>query len=81
MATKSKDPYIVALVASSLANLNYTTEASIFTNILKTNQNKTTGAIDGAKSSITNSFGDDLKIETTSLVVIAWIQTDQIGYL
>ena len=68
-------------MASSLANLNHTNEASICTNILKTNQNKTTGAIDGAKTSITNSFGDDLKIETTSLSVIAWIQTDEVGYI
>ena len=68
-------------MASSLTNLNHTNEASIFTNILKTNQNKTTGAIDGAKTSITNSFGDDLKIETTSLSVIAWIQTDEVGYI
>jgi hypothetical protein len=73
VATKTKDPYILALVASSLAKLNHTDEASTFTNMIKTNQNKTTGAIDGAETSITSSFGDDLKIETTSLAVIAWI--------
>jgi hypothetical protein len=36
-------------------------------------QNHTSGAIHGAQSSITNSRGSNLEIETTSLAVLAWL--------
>lgn len=34
------------------------------------------GFVDGAVTSITNSGGDALKIETTSLVILAWLRDD-----
>jgi hypothetical protein len=39
-------------------------------------QNKDTGAVEGAKSSITSSRGLNLLIETTSLCLMNWINQD-----
>lgn len=38
-------------------------------------QNEETGAVEGAKSSITNSRGNNLLVETTSLAVMSWLDT------
>jgi hypothetical protein len=40
-------------------------------------QNKDTGAVEGAKSSITSSRGNNLLIETTSLCLMNWINQDK----
>jgi hypothetical protein len=36
-------------------------------------QNSTSGAVQGAATSITSSFGNTLDIETTSLAMLAWL--------
>jgi hypothetical protein len=35
-----------------------------------------TGAVEGAESSITNSRGNNLLVETTSLALLSWINID-----
>ena len=43
-------------------------------------QNVTSGAVEGADSSITNSRGNNLKTETTALAVLAWLNIDPAFY-
>jgi len=39
-------------------------------------QNSTSGAVQGAATSITSSYGSNLDVETTSLAMLAWLNID-----
>jgi hypothetical protein len=70
-AKDSTDPYFIALVANSLVNRDMKPQAVELLRKLTTMQ-KPEGPIDGAQTSITNSGGRTLQIETTALAVLAW---------
>ncbi|MBX2850881.1 MAG: hypothetical protein KTR15_03945, partial [Phycisphaeraceae bacterium] len=73
-ATEGNDMYIVALGAN-IAQLTKRDEAK---QLLDKLASKLTdeGFVDGAVTSITRSGGDALKIETTSLAILAWLRDD-----
>jgi uncharacterized protein YfaS (alpha-2-macroglobulin family) len=72
-AKTSKDPYFLALVAHSLINRSRQDEGI---DILKkvAEMQKPDGHLDAAETSITGSGGRDLQIETTALVLHAWLK-------
>lgn len=73
-AMKSKDPYVLGLVACSAYNLKENTKADDALNLLLAKQEKN-GSWTGAEHSITYSTGQSLTIETTSLAVMAIIKS------
>jgi len=73
-ATEGEDAYIIALGAN-IAQLVERDEAKQLLDKLATKLTDE-GFIDGAVTSITRSGGDALKIETTSLAILAWLRDD-----
>jgi len=73
-ATEGKDAYIVALGAN-IAQLTQRDEAKSLLDKLA-GMLTDEGFVKGAVTSITNSGGDALKIETTSLTILAWLRDD-----
>ena len=73
-AMKSKDPYVLGLVACSAYNLNEKEKANEALDLLLTKQEKN-GSWTGAEHSITYSTGQSLTIETSSLAVLAIIKS------
>lgn len=73
MSAKSSDPYFLALYSAALFNVDKESEAIEISKKVANMQNKDTGAVEGAKSSITSSRGQNLLIETTSLCLMNWI--------
>ncbi len=73
-AMKSKDPYVLGLVACSAYNLKENAKADEALDLLLTKQEKN-GSWTGAEHSITYSTGQSLTIETTSLAVMAIIKS------
>lgn len=69
-AKKSNDPYMLALMANALFNVKDTKRADELVNIL-VNMQQEAGSWTGKKHSITRSTGQSLQIETTSLVALA----------
>ena len=69
-AKKSNDPYMLALMANALFNVKDTKRADELVNILVSMQQEA-GSWTGKKHSITRSTGQSLQIETTSLVALA----------
>ncbi len=72
-ALKSKDPYILALVANALLNQKDERARNILQILLKT-QN-IDGSFIGKDCSMTGSTGDAFRIETTALVALALQKT------
>ncbi|MEM6505165.1 MAG: alpha-2-macroglobulin family protein [Planctomycetota bacterium] len=92
-ATEGKDAYIIALGAN-IAQLTseywagqkpdefialYESNAAMLRKELATKLSEE-GFIEGAVTSITNSGGDALKIETTSLAILAWLKDEGDAY-
>ncbi len=71
----TKDNYIVALAANIFHLSGDTQTANILSQKLADAVNKE-GAIENAITSITRSGGDALRIETTSLALLAWLKND-----
>jgi alpha-2-macroglobulin-like protein len=68
----SDDPYVVALAALVAARTGDAAGTTSLLARLATKQGKD-GAVEGARTSITGSGGDALKIEATSLAILAWL--------
>jgi len=73
ISESTKDPYILALYSGALFNTGRKDEAIAISAKIVDNQNESTGAVEGAESSITNSRGQSLLLETTSLALINWL--------
>jgi hypothetical protein len=71
-ARTGSDSYLIALAANIAQKMNRDEAASTFMRRLADRQTKE-GYVDGALTSITRSGGQALKIETTSLAVLAWL--------
>ncbi|MCX7044129.1 MAG: MG2 domain-containing protein [Candidatus Sumerlaeota bacterium] len=71
-ASKSEDPYLIALAAGALAETKRKDDAAPLLKHLAAMQDKD-GSIKGAKTTITRSGGQSLLIETASLTVLAWL--------
>ncbi len=71
-AQTSEDPYFLALVANSLLNRAQEPAATALLRKLARKQKQPEGVIEGAQTSITQSSGRDLQIETTALTLLAW---------
>lgn len=69
----ARDPYFLALVANTLLNRSKQAEAVTLLQTIATMQAKD-GSVPGAETSITNSQGRDLLIETTAYAVLGWIK-------
>jgi len=75
-AAGSKDSYIIALGANVAAATGDMPAARALMTRLVAKQDKT-GAVSGAETSITQSDGEALAIETTSLALLAWLNDSQ----
>jgi hypothetical protein len=75
-AKTSKDPYFLALVATSLINRGKTDDGVAFLKTVATAQ-QADGHVDAARTSITGSGGRDLQIETTALAVLGWLKANR----
>lgn len=73
-AKKSNDPYMLALMANALFNNNDVKRADELVNML-INAQQEAGSWTGKKHSITRSTGKALQIETTSLVAMALMKS------
>ena len=71
-AMKNKDPYQLAMSANALYKLNDKNADKVMNELLS-KQNKD-GSFDGTTHSITYSTGQSLKIETTSLAILAMLK-------
>lgn len=76
----SNDPYILSLYAGALVNVGKLEEALEMADRVGQRQNEQNGSVEGAESSITNSRGQSLLLETTSLAVINWLDLDPSRY-
>jgi len=70
------DPYFLGLYSGSLFNVGKKSEALAISKRVAKKQNKETGAVEGAESSITSSNGKNLLVETTSIAMINWLNQD-----
>jgi uncharacterized protein YfaS (alpha-2-macroglobulin family) len=75
-AAASQDPYYLALVANTLLKRGQTKEGLELTNRLVKLQHAD-GYLDALDTSITGSAGRDLRIETTALSLLAWLQANR----
>ena len=73
LARQSDDSYMLALSALVAHASGDSQGAEYFRNKLAQNQ-QTDGHVAGAKTSITRSGGMGLKMETTALAILAWLQ-------
>ncbi len=76
-AIKSEDPYMMALVANALFKANDNRATKLVGELSKLQQKE--GTFNGLTSSVTNSTGHSLTIETTSLAALAMMQAG--GYM
>jgi hypothetical protein len=74
LAKKSNDPYMLALMANALFNMKDTKRAEELVSML-VNLQQEAGSWTGKKHSITRSTGQSLQIETTSLVAMALMKS------
>lgn len=72
-AVKSEDPYMMALMANALFNANDNRATVLVKELVKLQQKD--GSFVGLTSSVTNSTGQSLMVETSSLAVLAMLQT------
>jgi len=73
LSETATDPYFLALYSGALFNAGKADEAKAISKRVVSSQNTETGAVEGAESSITNSRGESLLLETTSLAVVNWL--------
>ncbi|HTM21509.1 MAG TPA: alpha-2-macroglobulin family protein, partial [Kofleriaceae bacterium] len=73
VAAESKDPYLVALAAGTLANVEPKAGGTAHALDRLAEMQGEDGAFHGASHSITRSGGDALDIETTSLAILAML--------
>jgi uncharacterized protein YfaS (alpha-2-macroglobulin family) len=71
-ARESDDPYLLGLVAGSLYKLGKKETARAIAEKILPRRGED-GGVDGASTSITRSGGEALRIETTSLAILAWL--------
>lgn len=71
-AMKTKDPYQLAMSASALQKLKDADAPKAMAELLKTQEKD--GSFNGTTHSITHSTGNSLKIETTSLAILAMLK-------
>jgi hypothetical protein len=71
-AMKNKDPYQLAMSANALAKLNDPRADKVMSELLS--KQNADGSFDGTTHSITYSQGQSLKIETTSLAILAMLK-------
>lgn len=76
----TNDPYILSLYAGALVNVKKFDEAFDIADRVVNSQNEKNGSVEGAESSITNSRGQSLLLETTSLALINWLDLDPSSY-
>ncbi|MBI4945530.1 MAG: carboxypeptidase-like regulatory domain-containing protein [Bacteroidetes bacterium] len=69
---KNKDPYQLAMSVNSLYKLNDKSADKVMKELLAKQNND--GSFDGTTHSITHSTGQSLKIETTSLAILAMLK-------
>jgi hypothetical protein len=72
-AVKSEDPYMMALMANALFNAKDKRATVLVKELVKLQ--KKDGRFVGLTSSVTNSTGQSLMVETSSLAVLAMLQT------
>jgi uncharacterized protein YfaS (alpha-2-macroglobulin family) len=72
-AVKSEDPYMMALMANALFNAKDKRATVLVKELVKLQ--KKDGSFAGLTSSVTNSTGQSLLVETSSLAVLAMLQT------
>ncbi len=75
IATKSQDPYQMALLANALLNLKDKRGEKLLSGLVKMQQQN--GSWNGKIHSITRSTGQGLQIETTSLTVLAMLKSSK----
>jgi hypothetical protein len=74
----AKDPYYLGLVANALLNRGMRKDAEpLLAAIVK--MQKDDGQVPGAKTTITNSVGEALLIETTGMAVLGWLKANDTG--
>lgn len=78
LAQGSIDGYFFGLLAASLFNLNRTEEAYVYADALVNNQ-LPAGNVTQSLTSVTNSMGQNLVVETTAVASLAWL-FDQTRY-
>ena len=66
------DTYYLSLVAASLYNLNRTSDAEKYADEVAKHQSSS-GKVSDSLTSITNSLGENLYLETTAIATIAWL--------
>lgn len=74
----AKDPYYLGLAANALLNRGKKADGEAVLKALAKMQQKD-GSIPGAKTSITNSVGEALLIETTGMAVLGWLKANETG--
>jgi hypothetical protein len=72
-ADSANDPYVIGLLSCILSNVGRKEEALSYAKRLVSFQKEDSYMIEGATSSITNSNGNYLNIETSSIAVLAWM--------
>ena len=80
IAQTSEDPYFLSLYSGALYNVDEVEKAKLISQKVTFKQNKETGGVEGAESSITNSRGQGLILETTSLAIVNWLNQDVSGF-
>ena len=68
------------MYSGALYNVGKVSEAKEISQRVSESQNLESGGVEGAKSSITNSNGKSLLLETTSLAIINWLNQDPSGF-
>ena len=71
LSQNNNDPYFLSLYCGALYNVDELDLAEEIADRVKPNED--TGAVEGAQSSITNSRGKSLLLETTSLAALNWL--------
>ncbi len=74
----AKDPYYLGLAANALLNRGKKADGEAVLKTLAKMQQKD-GSVPGAKTSITNSVGEALLIETTGMAVLGWLKANETG--
>ena len=72
-AQKSADPYLIALACKALLNVKSSAATSLLQKLVA--MQKSDGRFQGASQSITSSRGQSLNVETTSLAILAMLQS------
>jgi hypothetical protein len=80
VSKRTNDPYLLSLCAGALFNVGKSSEAAAIATRVAGMQDKLTGSVLGAESSITNSRGSNLVVETTSLALLSWLNIDPTVY-